>query len=130
MAWTGCDENMKVHYASSEQAASDGAFERGWLPEVLRQGATDISESHDLDSNRGEASFDYSPSLLARLEKTCAKIPPTQPIKAPSTPWWSVRSNRPTSAKHSARGINAYHCGSFVIELDTHGHSGEMWHSR
>lgn len=40
----GCDENKESHYASFERAASDHEFERGGLPEELRQGPTSISE--------------------------------------------------------------------------------------
>jgi hypothetical protein len=39
-------------YASLEEAKKAGAIERGWVPDGLPPGTTDLREAHDLDSNR------------------------------------------------------------------------------
>jgi hypothetical protein len=126
LSFIACDENKESHYSSSEQAASDHAFERGWLPEELRRGATNISEFHDLDSNRGGASFDYSPPLIERLEKSCSKIPPNQKVSSPLG-WPRIVQTQPTSAELSSRGVTAFQCGSFTVLLDTTNGTGSLW---
>lgn len=39
-------------YATLEEAKKAGAIERGWVPDGLPPGTTDLREAHDLDSNR------------------------------------------------------------------------------
>ena len=126
LGFVACDQNQESHYPSSEHAASDRAFERGWLPEELRQGATNISEFHDLDSNRGGASFDYSAPVRERLEKNCSKIPPSQKVKSPLR-WPKIVLTQPTSAELSFRGVTALQCGSFTVLLDTNNGTGFSW---
>ena len=126
LLFVGCDEKKESHYASSEQAASDHAFERGWLPEELRQGATNISEFHDLDSNRGGASFNYSAPVMERLQKTCSKIPPNRKI-TPRSGWPKIVQAQPTSAELSSRGVSAFQCGSFTVLLDSNNGTGFSW---
>lgn len=121
-----CDVR-ESNYPSSELAASDHAFERGWLPEELRQGATNISESHDLDSNHGRASFDYSPPLMERLERNCSKISANEKVISPLG-WPEIVQAQPTSAELSARGVFAFRCRSFTVLLDTNKGTGSLWH--
>ena len=122
----GCDEKQESHYATAEQAASDHAFERGWLPEELRQGATNISEFHDLDSSQGGASFNYSAPVIERVEKNCSKFPSNQKVESPSG-WPKIIQAQPTSAELSSRGFRAFRCGSFTVLLDTTSGRGYSW---
>ena len=39
-------------YATLEEARKSGAIDRGWVPDGLPPGTTDLREAHDLDSNR------------------------------------------------------------------------------
>jgi hypothetical protein len=39
-------------YATLEEAKKTGAIERGWVPDGLPPGTTDLRDAHDLDSNR------------------------------------------------------------------------------
>jgi hypothetical protein len=125
LSFVGC-EIRESHYASSEQAGRDHAFERGWLPEELRQGATNISELHDLDSNGSRASFDYSAPVMERLEKNCSRIPPNQKVTS-ALGWPKVVQSQPTSAELSSHGVIAFHCGSFTVLLDTNNGTGFLW---
>jgi len=125
LSFAAC-EIREVHYPSSEQAAGDHAFERGWLPEVLRHGATHISELHDLDSNHGRASFDYSASLMEIMEKNCSRVPLTQKVISPLG-WPKIVETQPTSAELSSHGVIAFHCGSFTVLLDTNDSTGYLW---
>jgi hypothetical protein len=45
------DEFQVKSYATHEAAQADRLFERGWVPNVLPQGAGPIVEAHDLDTN-------------------------------------------------------------------------------
>jgi hypothetical protein len=50
-------ETRESHYPDVPAARRDGAFTRGWLPEVLPPDATDIWEQHQVDSVRTWACF-------------------------------------------------------------------------
>src|SRR5690348_12095939 len=43
-----CNETPKASYSTVDAAAQDGAFQRGWLPDVLRSDVSDIREIHNL----------------------------------------------------------------------------------
>lgn len=45
------DEFQINRYSTLEAARADRLFERGWVPDVLPQGAGPIVEAHDLDTN-------------------------------------------------------------------------------
>ncbi|HEY4961661.1 MAG TPA: hypothetical protein VII29_12450, partial [Terriglobales bacterium] len=97
---------------------------RGWLPDVLQNGATNISEYHDLDSNSVGASFDYSSPIVEELERNCSKVSPTRAVESPSSLWHAIVTKQPTSAELLTRGVRAYQCAAFFIELDTKRNSG------
>lgn len=82
MFWlTGCDDAMHARYSTAAEARAEGAIQRGWLPEELPDSATDISESHDLDTNTGNGMFRFlevdsnafraklQPATLGQVEK-------------------------------------------------------------
>jgi hypothetical protein len=47
------------HYANLPAARQSGIIERGWVPEFLPAGSTDIAETHELDTNTGTGSFRF-----------------------------------------------------------------------
>jgi hypothetical protein len=56
-----CDgDTQHARYPSISEAKRDHAIERGWLPSVLPESATDIVEFHDLDVNIGSGTFTFS----------------------------------------------------------------------
>jgi hypothetical protein len=61
----GLDE-QQVHYANVEAARTEGAFSRGWLPDVLPSDAVDIWERHNLDTNETWA-CSKTPSGVAQV---------------------------------------------------------------
>jgi hypothetical protein len=73
-----CDETPTSRYPTTEAATKDGAFRRGWLPEILQPDATDIYESHDIDSNRGYGSFALNSQLIQRLKSECRQLNATE----------------------------------------------------
>lgn len=69
-----------ARYADAEEARQDGAFNRGWVPALLPEGAVNITDVHDLDSNSGTGSFRFpSINLAAYQEK--ARLTPNATIK-------------------------------------------------
>ena len=111
----GCNEQRKTTYDTAASAAKDGAFDRGWLPDVLLPDASDISEDHDLDSNRGEARFQPTAQLEVRVKQQCSRLP---------------REEAPPGPFHlqSQPGIDQYKCGEFMLALDMGHKRGYMWH--
>jgi hypothetical protein len=54
------DSDIKSsHYANLAAARQSGIIERGWVPELLPAGSTDISETHNLDTNAGTGTFKF-----------------------------------------------------------------------
>jgi hypothetical protein len=74
----GCDETMRANYATASEARSDGAVQRGWIPDVLPDSATGIAEAHDLDTNSGEGSFQFgaidSEAFRAKLQQASSEV--------------------------------------------------------
>ena len=127
LSFTGCKEEPKTYYATAADASADRAFERGWLPEVMRTDVTEIQESHDLDSNHGWATFQYSGQFLARLGSDCVRIPSDKVVHSPFSTWPKFMKNDQTSAQLSSKNLNAYKCGTFVTVLDSGKQLGYVW---
>lgn len=88
-----CDRGHEhtAHYVQRTDAVSDGAFDRGWLPAWLPDGAHDIWESHDLDSNTVFVCFKSGGD--PKLWLADAKAAELMPEKRPQIPqigerWW------------------------------------------
>lgn len=58
----GCDESVPLNYSSRAEAAAEGIFARGWLPDIVPSTSRNISMRNDLDLNisNGEFSFEHS----------------------------------------------------------------------
>ncbi|MFA5206807.1 MAG: hypothetical protein WC708_20595 [Lentisphaeria bacterium] len=64
----GCSDSIRTEFATLADAKAARAFERGWLPPLLPEGATRIVEVNDLDADVGRGSFSFpSRSLVAYL---------------------------------------------------------------
>ncbi len=61
LAASGCvgplSEDFESHYQTTAAARADGAFARGWLPEIVPGSAIDIWEFHNIDTNLTWACF-------------------------------------------------------------------------
>jgi hypothetical protein len=64
-------ENQSSRFSTYDELRASGLIERGWVPEFLPRSATDIEESHDLDTNRGWASFKYKAGDTAAADQGC-----------------------------------------------------------
>lgn len=64
-------ENPESSFATYEELKASGLIERGWIPEYLPKSATEIRESHDIDTNSGWASFQYEVGDTAIADEGC-----------------------------------------------------------
>ena len=56
----GCSDVVTSRYKTYNDAASDGLFGRGWLPEIIPQSSYDIVTSNDLDLNISHGEFSFN----------------------------------------------------------------------
>src|SRR5882724_8330179 len=56
IALFGCvgpfSEDFESQYSDMNAARADGAFNRGWLPEIVPDDSIDIREMHNIDTNK------------------------------------------------------------------------------
>jgi hypothetical protein len=67
-------ENPRSRFATFGEMEAAGLIARGWLPEFLPRSATDIDETHDIDTNRVRASFKYDVGDVQSVEKSCERV--------------------------------------------------------
>ena len=71
---TGCGDVVTTRFATLEDATSQRAFERGWLPPVLPDSARSIAETNNLDANTGTGSFVYDVSERASYVERLTRL--------------------------------------------------------
>lgn len=72
-ALAGCWEMSEVSYKDVEEARKASAIgESKWLPEWLPEGAHDIREAHDVDTNQSWLSFRLGTPLS--LPSSCSRV--------------------------------------------------------
>jgi len=60
---------VSSYYATLDDAREDRLFERGWLPPILPDSATEIRTNNDLDSNTSVGEFNLAPGDVASFTK-------------------------------------------------------------
>ncbi|WP_415405758.1 hypothetical protein ACLHDG_08310 [Sulfurovum sp. CS9] len=53
-------DTQKNTYKNKKEVIKDNAIQRGWIPEILPDSAFQIIETHNLDTNSINGSFQYS----------------------------------------------------------------------
>jgi hypothetical protein len=89
-ALTACDV-VTSRYATLAEARAGRLIERGWLPDILPESATDFKVSNNLDVNTSEGNFRFSPTDIARFRQQ-TKV--GAPDIAPFAGWTRERSER------------------------------------
>jgi hypothetical protein len=74
----GCSDTLHSSYSTAADARVDGAVKRGWLPEALPDSASDISESHNLDTNVGKGSFKFGVTDVDSFRRKLSPATPDQ----------------------------------------------------
>lgn len=103
IALTGCDDVQETGYSDVATARFEEAFERGWLPEPLPASARQIREAHNLDTNQGWLTLQYSPDEEPDLDRlytdagwsaVATERHPALPLPDPPVSWWPDRLRR------------------------------------
>jgi hypothetical protein len=84
-------ETLESTYPTRADAERDGAFARGWLPDLLPRGSRNIREIHDLDTNRVWCSFDFQPEDARALRAALDRVRPRNAlfkVQSPGVRWW------------------------------------------
>ena len=84
-------EHQISRYANLKAARQAGVIERGWVPELLPAGSTDLTEIHDLDKNTGTGTFRFPSADLVAF-KDQARQQASAEVKEVSTVTYVVYS--------------------------------------
>ena len=122
LSTAACREDREAHYDTCAEAQAQGAFSRGWLPDVLNPYASDIREFHNLDTNQGRASFRYADPLGDRMRQECS------PVKSDEKLDGHTGESDETVGQLAKEGKDAFRCGHFTIVINTTKHLGILWH--
>jgi len=87
---TSCFETEVNQYPNLKDAVSDGAVQRGWVPDILPRSAKSISEKHDFATNEIWARFEFDvvdrTRFIEMLERV--NVGSLKCIRPPSVEWW------------------------------------------
>jgi hypothetical protein len=86
----GClRETLDASYATSEEVIRSGYLEKGWIPRWLPGNATDIRETHNIDSNVSELSFVIPDQSSVVLPEDCKPVEYAHTVRAYiRRRWW------------------------------------------
>jgi hypothetical protein len=124
-----CKEHFESYYPSASSAAKTGAFDHGWLPEMLKPDVMNIdvmniTEWHDFASNESRGRFALDERVLNTLRSSCQ--PATDmPRKTWSTPEWFPASI--TRGEAAAHGMLIFRCDNFFVAADKAAATGFFW---
>jgi hypothetical protein len=119
-----CQERFESYYPSATAAANLGAFDRGWLPEVLKPDVENIREWHDIDSNEVRGRFALNKRVLNSLQSSC-RPDFDAPRKTRSMPeWFPTSISRGEATTH---GMRIFRCDDFFVAVDAAAANGYFW---
>jgi hypothetical protein len=112
---SGCSDSATSVHPTRVAAQAD--IDRGWIPPVLPASATQIRETHDLDTNVGHGTFVFGVSDADQFRAALVPLPVAQP----------VRARRVSRTEFESRGYSFYTHGDFDIVVDWSRRVGEFW---
>lgn len=88
-----CGNNLRESsYRTLADARNDGAIDRGWLPDYLRQSSREIHEIHRIEHPKTWCSFKFLANDSESLRRTLKSLDKSQlagmRIEDPSVSWW------------------------------------------
>jgi len=131
--WLDSREKQTAYYATSADAERDkiagaDAFDRGWLPVVLKSGVSEIREEHNVSTNHSRATFRFTPIFADTLERSCSPLPPDAPVNSAFRRWPDFLRKRETAAGLRSRHVRVFKCGDFTFAINDEQKSGFFWH--
>ena len=119
-----CQEKFESYYPSAAAAAKAGAFDRGWLPDVLKPDVKDIREWHDIASNEFRGKFVLNERVVNRVQSSC-RPGFDVPRKTRSMPeWFPLTISQGEATTH---GMRVFRCDDFFVAVDTTTADGYFW---
>jgi hypothetical protein len=108
-----CSDKVQASYRTRADAQKSGAIARGWIPSVVPEGATEIRETHNVDSNQAWGKFLFSASKAESIRSALNEIDISslagQEVRSPKVNWWpSVLSGRLSDHELRATGFKFY----------------------
>lgn len=90
LSFAGCfRETVDESWSTAAEAIEDGYVDKGWIPAWIPRDATEIRETHNLDSNASALSFSIPGRDVLRLPPRC--VPVAYADTVPATlrrRWW------------------------------------------
>ncbi len=71
---TGCDESVRLEYATRADAEDEPVFARGWLPEIIPPSSSEITMKNDLDLNMSQGGFKFDVADFDAFVKQLTRI--------------------------------------------------------
>jgi hypothetical protein len=118
-----CSDYKDSSYASMAEARRAGMVDRGWLPDILPDGATRVRERHNVDTNETWCAFDLAASEAARLQAAMSPLTPSElsarSLRAPGVGWWpKVLEGKLDSRAIDNAGMKLYTSGPLLFAFD------------
>lgn len=109
-----CSETKDAFYSNIDAARKAGAVQKGWIPSVIPESATEIYERHNLDTNRVWMRFRFDRNdikgLIQQLEEISpAEIGRIEFISPGSVNWWPKKLDKDSFSTSGAQsGLKIY----------------------
>ena len=124
----GCGETLEARYSTLAEARASGAVSRGWIPEWLPLGSTNIREVHNLDTNNFMVRFEFPRGAPLELPRACVPVAPDKPPKPPfRRAWWP--SDVPPSGLATHR-YAFFGCESTFVAYASASGEGLVWQAK
>lgn len=89
---------LDAHFATTQEARDAGYVDRGWIPTWIPASATDIHESHDVDTGVSMLAFSLPDPRALVLPDTCRPVERAQVLPPPlDRAWWPDEASLRTS---------------------------------
>ncbi|KJR40727.1 hypothetical protein MCHI_003371 [Candidatus Magnetoovum chiemensis] len=97
-------------YQTYGEAIDKGAVNRGWVPDFIPSDAIKIFERHNIDSNEITIKFNYFPSNLSPIYRSCNKIERSQAQYPRRSPRWWSDNLKPSAAFFNGSSYEFFLC--------------------
>lgn len=125
MTLSGCELfhslDKDASYATYEEAKADGAMRRGWIPAFVPASATDLKESHNLDTNESWLTFRFAEAdreglaeALTPADAGEVQFPRGKPTR--QRDWWPLTLSAPSSSARDTYDLYRCESGFAAIE--------------
>ena len=130
-----CSDLRESSYSSMAEARRVGALDRGWLPDILPDAATNLREIHNIDTNQTWCAFELAPSETARLRGSMVPVKvsdlPEKTLRTPGVRWWpSVLQGTLDQAAIDRAGLKLYVAGPLLFAFESNDTRGFMHRRR